>query len=415
YNIRIDGKSNASSVKLKITATQKVEVDSTGSLTYKYDTKSIPAGNFELKIGSSTKQVELKPAEDLPSEITSSTEQNSSEEKRSDENSWNNLKFILSYPYSLRSFYTINESVKIIYKGPETLGQRSVDIYLVKECNTSYPENVNLSSMNESKISLEDVINNNTESYIQIPATLNEGGDLSPMTLGPLPAGNYWVLINLAGNKTETSESENKTLLAKSFEVLEYEMEAEAPYTVGEGKNFDINMSLKNALAQKNYTYWSVLIRKDAYTTEEGTNSSWMTAGTRPIVNGVDIIKILETNLTKYESEDGKEKLKEKIQTTIGKENGIVSIGEENQSNLSMKSLGLASGDYVLIAGANENDKGLVGIAQNKLKISAEKSYGLNLGSSLGNVTLGNVSSMKLKDSLFTGIESILNSKNIHF
>ncbi|HEY3362357.1 MAG TPA: hypothetical protein VGK06_11210, partial [Methanosarcina sp.] len=32
YNIRIDGKSNASSVKLKITATQKVEVDSTGSL-----------------------------------------------------------------------------------------------------------------------------------------------------------------------------------------------------------------------------------------------------------------------------------------------------------------------------------------------------------------------------------------------
>jgi hypothetical protein len=119
--------------------------------------------------------------------------------------------------------------------------------------------------------------------------------------------------------------------------------------------------------------------------------------------------------LTKYESQDGKEKLKEEIQTTIGKENGTISIGKENQGNLSMKSLELASGDYLLIAGANENDKGLVGIAQNKLKISAEKSHGLALGSSLENGTLGNISPMKLKDSLFTGIESILNSKNIHF
>jgi hypothetical protein len=84
YNIRIDGKSNDSSVKIKITATQKVEVDSTGSLTYKYDTKSIPAGNFEVKIGSSTKQVKLKPVDGLPSEITSSTEQNSNEEKNNE-------------------------------------------------------------------------------------------------------------------------------------------------------------------------------------------------------------------------------------------------------------------------------------------------------------------------------------------
>ncbi|HEY3362139.1 MAG TPA: hypothetical protein VGK06_10055, partial [Methanosarcina sp.] len=77
YNIRIDGKSNASSVKLKITATQKVEVDSTGSLTYKYDTKSIPAGNFEVKIGSSIKQVELKPGESIPSGTTPYSKQKS--------------------------------------------------------------------------------------------------------------------------------------------------------------------------------------------------------------------------------------------------------------------------------------------------------------------------------------------------
>ncbi|HEY3362356.1 MAG TPA: TIGR04279 domain-containing protein [Methanosarcina sp.] len=327
-------------------------------------------------------------------------------EIKSDESSWNNLKSVFSYLYPLCSFYTVNDSVKISYNGPETLGQRSVDIYLIKGRSLSLPENVTSSSMNEGKISLEDVINNNTESYIQIPATLNEDGDLSPMTLGPLPAGNYWVLINLAGNKTEMPESENKTLLAKSFEVLEYEMEAQAPYTVEEGKNFDVNMSLINAPTQKNYTYWSILIRKDACTTEEGTKPLWMTDGIRPIVNGVDIIKILETNLTKYESEDGKEKLKEEIQTTIGKENGTISIGEENQSNLSMESLGLASEDYILIAGANENDKGLVGIAQKKLEISTETSYGLDLGSSSG--TLGSISSMKNRDTPFLGTKSIL-------
>ena len=116
-----------------------------------------------------------------------------------------------------------------------------------------------------TRLALEDVFNNNTESYIQIPATLNEDGDLSPLTLGPLPAGSYWVLITLAGNETETPEPEKKILSANYFEVLEYEMEADAPYTLEEGENFEVNLSLKNAPAQENYTYWAVLIREDAY------------------------------------------------------------------------------------------------------------------------------------------------------
>jgi len=83
YKIRIDGKSSASSVKLKITALQRIEVDSRGNISYEYDTGSIPAGNFEVKVGGSAKQVELQPAESEHSGITPSSEQNSSEGKNS--------------------------------------------------------------------------------------------------------------------------------------------------------------------------------------------------------------------------------------------------------------------------------------------------------------------------------------------
>jgi len=81
YKIRIDGKSNASDVKLRITGLQQVKVDS-GNFSYKYDTKSIPPGNFEVKIGDVTKQVTLQPAESLPSDMTPASEQK--EDKKED-------------------------------------------------------------------------------------------------------------------------------------------------------------------------------------------------------------------------------------------------------------------------------------------------------------------------------------------
>ena len=74
YRIRIDGKSNASDVKLRITGLQQVKVDS-GNFSYKYDTKSIPAGIFEIKAGNVTKQVTLQPAENLLSNTTHPSEQ----------------------------------------------------------------------------------------------------------------------------------------------------------------------------------------------------------------------------------------------------------------------------------------------------------------------------------------------------
>ncbi|MCC4767893.1 TIGR04279 domain-containing protein [Methanosarcina sp. DH1] len=431
YEIRIDGKANGSSVKLKITAMQEIEVDSDGNLSYEYNTKSIPAGNFEVNVEGITKQIELQPSENLPSE-TNSSEQNLSEEQnneslpsemnyseqnstegtddespgdtsevkaynwtdsqgnesitpeiKTEKNSWNNMMFILSYPYSLRSFYTVNESIKLSYYGPEALGQQNVDIYLIKEHSPSSPEN-GISGLNESTIRLEDVLNNDTEAYARIPATLNKNGDLSPLTLGPLQAGSYWTLITLAGNETEKTGSEKEILLAKYFEVLKYQMEARVPYTIQEGENVEVNLDLQNAPDKDNYTYWTVLIKDGAYTASKGTKSIWMTTKIRPIVNGVDLIRSLETNLSGYESENEKDELKNEIQTLIGKDNGTISIGEKNQSNLSLKSLELPPGDYLLLSGAYENNEGLAGISQKKLRISPENSYGLDLKSISG-------------------------------
>ena len=311
-------------------------------------------------------------------------------EIKAEKSSWNNLKFILSYPYPLRSFYTVNESVKISYKGPEALGEQNVDIYLVKEQNPSFPENFISNGMNESKIRLKDILNN-PESYIQIPAALNKGGDLSPLTLGPLSAGSYWVLITLAGNETETPESEKEILSANYFEVLEYRMEAKVPYTAKEGENLEVRLNLKNAPARKSYTYWVVLIREDAYTVHGATNPSWMISG-RPLVNGVDIIRSLETNLTEYKSKSEKDELKSEIQTLIGKGNGTIIIGEESQSTLSLKNLELPPGNYLLLAGAYGNDEGLAGIAKKELRILAENSYQLGLKSSSGKHTFGDSS-----------------------
>jgi len=76
YEIRIDGKASGSNVKLKITAMQKIEVDSDGSISYLYSTKSIPAGDFEVNVGDITKQIELQSEESLSSEQNLSEEQN---------------------------------------------------------------------------------------------------------------------------------------------------------------------------------------------------------------------------------------------------------------------------------------------------------------------------------------------------
>ncbi|WP_292382042.1 hypothetical protein [Methanosarcina sp. UBA289] len=108
YQIRIDGKSTGSEVKLKIKAMQEIEVDSEGSLSYQYNTKSIPAGDFEVKVGDITKQIKLQPSETTSSGInsrdikaeetnekkTGKTTDGVNEEKVKEKNTSNEKKFI---------------------------------------------------------------------------------------------------------------------------------------------------------------------------------------------------------------------------------------------------------------------------------------------------------------------------------
>lgn len=67
YPAKIDGKAKGSSVNLKITALQRIEADSEGKLSYRYNTKSIPPGKFDITLGGITKEITLS-AKDAPPE-----------------------------------------------------------------------------------------------------------------------------------------------------------------------------------------------------------------------------------------------------------------------------------------------------------------------------------------------------------
>ncbi|HET8685229.1 MAG TPA: TIGR04279 domain-containing protein, partial [Methanosarcina sp.] len=186
------------------------------------------------------------------------------------------------------------------------------------------------------------------------------------------PEGSYWVFVTLAGNETKLHEPEKTILLANYFEVLRYEMEAEAPHTIEEGKDFEVNLDLKNFPVQENCTYWAVLVREDACRTSMNISSE--TNGTKAVsgtfIQELRLLRDFGLNSTNYESETGKDKLKSKIETLIGQGNGTITVGEENQSILSLRSFGLAPGNYLLFAGSYEKEKGLAGMVQEKLTIS---------------------------------------------
>ncbi len=61
YMIRIDGnaESGVSKTDLKITARQRIKADSEGDFSYSYNTKAVPPGDFEIKVGGSTKTISL--------------------------------------------------------------------------------------------------------------------------------------------------------------------------------------------------------------------------------------------------------------------------------------------------------------------------------------------------------------------
>lgn len=60
YNVVIHGKSNKSSVRLKITATGYIKADEKGRFSYSYDTSSLPPGEFTVSVDGITKIVTLE-------------------------------------------------------------------------------------------------------------------------------------------------------------------------------------------------------------------------------------------------------------------------------------------------------------------------------------------------------------------
>ena len=81
YRIKIDGdaKEGVSKVNLKITASQGIEADSNGDFSYSYNTKSVPPGDFEIKVGDITKEVTIESEESSGSTSDSSSADPSSQ------------------------------------------------------------------------------------------------------------------------------------------------------------------------------------------------------------------------------------------------------------------------------------------------------------------------------------------------
>ncbi|KKG00540.1 hypothetical protein [Methanosarcina mazei] len=88
YQIKMDGdaRGGVSTVNLKITAVQRITADSEGDFSYSYNTKSVPPGDFEIRVGGVMKKVTLQQGkisdlipESLPQETESVTEETPSE------------------------------------------------------------------------------------------------------------------------------------------------------------------------------------------------------------------------------------------------------------------------------------------------------------------------------------------------
>lgn len=62
FNVGGYAEREATTVKLKISALQRVTTGSDGIFSYTYYTESLPAGDYEVKVGSSAKKVTLSPA-----------------------------------------------------------------------------------------------------------------------------------------------------------------------------------------------------------------------------------------------------------------------------------------------------------------------------------------------------------------
>lgn len=281
----------------------------------------------------------------------------------------NYTDYLITYPYSTHPFYTVDESVEMDFNGSNAFKGQEVNIYLVDMRGTTLSSFYDAfkAIKEENPDSFEGIFNATVGSYTQVGnVTLDKNGDMpATLDLGVRPAGLYGVMVLL------NDSSEEKQILSMTcFEVLEYDLGIEAPDELEEGNNLEINLSLENVSETDALTYGAVLVKESAYYADMRLNSNGTWAGTDVLINGIDITDEFDINSSNLESKLGKEELPTEIQTLIGEGNGTITIGEENESTLSLTTFDLPSGDYLLFAGAYEKDKGLVGITQEELTIT---------------------------------------------
>jgi hypothetical protein len=93
YKIKIDGdaREGVSEVNLKITAFQGIEADSNGDFSYSYNTKAVPSGDFEIKLGDILKKVTIQ--SEIDSDSNSHSDSNSNSDSSSTSSSSKKTKF----------------------------------------------------------------------------------------------------------------------------------------------------------------------------------------------------------------------------------------------------------------------------------------------------------------------------------
>jgi methanogen extracellular protein (TIGR04279 family) len=301
-------------------------------------------------------------------------------------NQGNNTELVFTYPYSTHPFYTEGQNVTMGFNGSSDFKKQNVEIYLIKGFDVRSAGEVLIDLVDNETISLEEALNKSADCYTTISATLDKKGDLAePITFDSLEPGSYGILITLADDKDKKDEfekgekskkeekprTEKQVLSATCFEVLDYELEADAVDTLEEGKDLEVDLSLKDAPAEGNFTYGAALIKKEAYKADINLSANGTRDGTDIFINEIGIARDLGINSTNYESKLNRNELSNNIQTLIGEGNGTISIGEENQNTLSLTTLDLLPGDYLLFTGAYEPGKGIVGIGQKELTIFA--------------------------------------------
>ncbi|AKB12926.1 TIGR04279 methanogen extracellular domain-containing protein [Methanosarcina thermophila] len=304
----------------------------------------------------------------------------------------NNTELTFTYPYSTHPFYTEDQSVIMSFNGSSDFKKQDVEIYLIKGFNVRSTGEILIDLADNKTMSLEEAFNKGTNFSTPISATLDKNGDLAePLTFDSLEPGCYGILITLADDKNkkdkfekgekykkgEKTEKEKKSkmkkviLSATCFEVLDYELEMDAADTLEKGEDLEVNLSLKGAPVDGNFTYGAALIKKEAYRADINLSTNGTRAGTDVFINEIGIARDLGINSTNYESKLNRDELSNNIQTLIGEGNGTISIGEENQSTLSLMTYDLLPGDYLLFTGAYEPGKGIVSIDQKELTIFA--------------------------------------------